>query len=191
MRHELQLLKNQLGHQNLYENKQEQLLNINSPSKHFASTNILISGATIKILDKTRGGNFNENRNILLIPLIRRANTRKLYQQLLSAPQHVIVRRKQFICNRQGVFELATRSSQHLGEWTSSANSARKRSSDLLKFFKYLSFTRTYKHLFFKPHQVFLVGVQPRGSWFLIQPQYLYLKFEYTFSSQLQFHILF
>ena len=46
-RHAFQLLKNQTGHQNLSENQQEQLLDINSPSKHSESQDVLKPGAKI------------------------------------------------------------------------------------------------------------------------------------------------
>ena len=78
-----------------------------------------------------------------------------------SASRHRPARNKQSNFYRLEVRELARLSSAHQSSPTSSEDSAREKSSDLLILYKYISFTLTNKHLFFVPHQVSQVDSQP------------------------------
>ena len=103
-RHASQLLQNRTGHQDLSDTQQEQLLDIHPPPRQSESQDIRKPGAKFQISDQTsEGGEPQENRINLRVRRIRRANTRRLYHQLLSAPRHRHARRKSSYRRRREV----------------------------------------------------------------------------------------
>ena len=130
-----------------------------------------------------RVGNLNENWKNLRVRHIWWANTRRLYHQLLSTPRHRHARRTSSYRRRQGVWEVAKRSSQHRSLPTSSADAARRRSSDSLIH----SHKRT---LIFQTSSLSGLSLTSRLMWFIIKPQYSYLRFKFILNSKPQVHII-
>ena len=103
-RHASQLLQNRTGHQDLSDTQQEQLLDIHPLLRQSESQDIRNLKRNFKFRFKPqRVGNLKENQINLQVRRIRRANTRRLNHQLLSAPRHRHARRKSSYRRRREV----------------------------------------------------------------------------------------